>query len=113
MLGSARWSTWRPFPDPRRQQLLVAPIGPGVYELRNAQTGELILCGIGAHCAKRMTSLLPKPLGAGGRRNDRKRGYVQRHLSVVEYRFLPCSTRADARLVEKDLLGENCYRFNS
>lgn len=107
----AEWTKWRPFPDPREGQFLNAPIGPGVYELRHAGTGELVLVGIGANCAFRVSSLLPKPFGAGTRNNSAKRNYVLKHLADMEYRCLACKSRTDARVVEDDLRGKNKYRF--
>jgi hypothetical protein len=29
------WSEWHRFPDPRKGELLIAPFGPGCYELRH------------------------------------------------------------------------------
>lgn len=50
------WSPWRPFPDPRTGGLLQAPFGPGIYELRLAPPdGALVLVGIGANLAARMS----------------------------------------------------------
>ena len=43
MSAAGRWSPWRAFPDPRERAYLCAPFGPGVYELRNSQTRELVL----------------------------------------------------------------------
>lgn len=83
-----RWSKWRPFADPARGGILVAPIGPGVYELRNAATGGLVLFGRSKHCAYRMLSLLPD--GPGRRDNEEKRRYVQGHLTAIEYRTRAC-----------------------
>ena len=47
--------------------VFVAPFGPGVYELRNSQTRELVLFGSVKNLAYRMACLLPKPYGAGHR----------------------------------------------
>src|SRR5690349_8984928 len=91
-----KWSRWRPFPDPNKGGILVAPFGPGCYELRHRRSHKLILFGRGGHVASRMTSLLPNPDGTGVRRNDGKRKYVCSHLSDIEYRTLPCITREDA-----------------
>ncbi len=60
---STEWSEWRLFPDPRKSEILVAPFGPGCYELRNGE--QLVLYGRGAHVAYSMTSLLPSDLGWG------------------------------------------------
>ena len=81
-------------------EYLGAPIGPGVYELRRTDTKELVLRGMGRSCAYRMTSLLPRPLGQGTRRNDEKREYVLVHIGSIEYRTCACSTEPDAKALE-------------
>jgi len=48
------WTKWAPFPDPRKKQFLVAPLGPGVYELRLKGTGKPVLVGVGRRCALRI-----------------------------------------------------------
>ncbi|MGI4794431.1 MAG: hypothetical protein ACRYG8_10225 [Janthinobacterium lividum] len=107
------WSPWRPFPDPRTRGVLQAPFGPGVYELRLAPpNGALVLVGIGANLAARMSSLLPVPLGCGTRSAADKRAYVLDHLNDMEYRTLACTTRDEAALLEGRLLGGGGYRFN-
>ena len=107
----AEWTKWRCFPDPRNGELLTAPLGPGVYELRHAPSGEFLLVGIGGHCANRMSSLLPKPLGCGTRNNSAKREYVLSHIAEVEYRCLPCEPRDEAKATEGTLRAKNQYRF--
>ena len=63
------WTEWRKFPDPRKGELLCAPYGMGLYQIRNSESGEFIMFGIGKNCALRMTSILPEPLGQGRRNN--------------------------------------------
>lgn len=94
VLPMYRWSKWRPFPDPRRGGVLVSPIGPGVYELRNAATGELVLFGRCDYCASRMSS--PLPGGGGTRKNTKKRKYVRRHLNDIEYRTRACASHQES-----------------
>ena len=53
------------FRDPGSFGELSAPFGPGVYELRNRKTGELVLFGMSKNVAYRMSSLLPQPDGGG------------------------------------------------
>lgn len=110
-----RWTAFRPFPDPRKGELLHAPIGPGVYDLRHISTKEPILFGIGSRCALRMSSLLPKPLGAGTRNNTAKRDYVLKHINDIEYRTLPCATRDEAAQVERDIKSKrgHDYKFKT
>lgn len=105
------WSEWRPFPDPRREGYLQAPFGPGVYELRNRETGELVLPGSGKNCALRMTSLLPAPLGQGTRLNAKKREYVLAHLVALEYRTRALATSAAAKAFEDEIRRTGSYLF--
>jgi hypothetical protein len=109
----ARWSDWLPFPDPRKSDLLVAPFGAGVYELRNRKTNELVLRGMGANCAHRMSSLLPKPLGQGTRNNAAKRRYVLAHLRDVEYRYMACASAGEAMALERARKTEQPCLFNT
>jgi hypothetical protein len=98
---SATWSDWRPFPDPTRCGVLVAPLGPGCYELRHGD--QLVLFGKGGHVAQRMSSLLPRPWGCGTRNNSEKRLYVRKHLPQLEYRTLGTLSRAEATAEESRL----------
>ena len=99
----ARWSEWRLFPDPRERGILVAPFGPGCYELRVGT--QLLLYGKGNHVAERMTSLLPEPWGCGtrNRNNAIKRADVLSHLGAVEYRTLACGSIGEAIAEEEKL----------
>ena len=101
-----RWSRWYPFPDPRNGELLHAPFGVGVYEVRRASTGKGVLFGISSHVAGRMVSLLPHPLGSGTRENAGKRAYCKRHLEDLKYRTRPCESREEAQQWERRLRKE-------
>ncbi len=107
----AGWSQWRPFPDPKGCGLLVAPFGPGVYELRNTRTGEKVLFGRGTRCAGRMSSLLPD--GGGTRNNDRKRAYVLAHLGEVEYRTIAFTAEPEMKAFERELKRQGGYLFGT
>jgi len=108
----AHWSEWLSFPNPKKQEYLNAPIGPGVYKLRNKRTGEWVLFGRSKNVAHRMTSLLPVPLGTGTRRNQLKRGYILNHIADIQYCTLACLSEEEAKLEENKLQksGEN-YLF--
>jgi hypothetical protein len=105
----AEWTEWRVFPDPRKQGVLVAPFGPGCYELRNGH--RLVLFGTGGHVAHRMSSLLPHKLGCGTRNNSGKRKYVLENLGKIEYRTLACSSPAEAKAQEQKLRTRKGYLF--
>lgn len=106
-----RWSTWRPLPDPRKSEILQAPIGPGCYELRR-RSGKLVLCGrADKSYAVRMASLFPEPFGVGIRKNAAKREYVLKYVRTMEYRTRPCRDAVEAKRIERGLLRANEYRF--
>jgi hypothetical protein len=107
----AEWSQWLPFPDPRKRQFLNAPFGPGVYQVRHRSQTDMVLFGIGGHCAARMSSLLPKPLGTGTRNNSSKRKYLLQNIDDLEYRCLACESRSDAEKVERKIRSECKYLF--
>lgn len=96
------WSRWAAFSDPRKQQSLRAPFGPGVYELRRKGTEKPVLVGFGINFAHRMTSLLPAPYGQGTRDNADKREYVLRYIRTIEYRCAACIDESSARALETE-----------
>jgi hypothetical protein len=105
-----KWSKWRPFPDPRKGGLLVAPFGPGCYKIKHGS--DLILFGSGGHLASRMTSLLPPPWGSGTRNNFQKRRYLLKHLAEIEYQTLACTDPQEAKEVERAIAARRAeYRF--
>ena len=94
--------------------MLARRLEPGCYELRRGESGKLVLFGVGGHVAKRMSSLLPKPLGTGTRNNAPKRAYCLEHIADLEYRTLPCTTRKDAAEQEKIMKAEAAsYEFGT
>lgn len=105
------WTKWALFPDPRRQEFISAPFGPGVYELRVGDTECLVLVGCGKNVAQRMTSLLPAPHGQGTRKNAAKRAYVLKHLGKIEYRCCATKTTDQAKSLERKHRTEYCYLF--
>jgi hypothetical protein len=88
-------------------------MGPGVYELRNRSTGELVLVGSAKNCAYRLSSLVPAPWGQGTRRNSKKREYVLEHMDRIDYRCRACLDEEEARGVERRRLAEAEYIFGT
>lgn len=106
------WSPWRPFPDPRKRKVLVAPIGPGCYQLRHGDTA--VLFGHARNVARRMSSLLPHSAGGGGHRsNTRKRRYVKAHLTEIEYRTCACDDVKQARALESRVRHAEKHLFHT
>ena len=50
-----------------------------------------------------MTSLLPKSIGTGSRRNAGKRAFILNSIDGLEYRTLPSASVMEARRCEREL----------
>src|SRR5258707_15779780 len=97
MTNLGKWTDWKPFPDPRKGELLCAPIGAGCYELQHRSSGQKILYGRSVNLASRMCSLLSREYGgADSRDNDAKRDHVAKHLADVQYRTIPLTSESEA-----------------
>jgi hypothetical protein len=107
------WTSWKSFPSPGELKGIQVTVGPGVYQLRNKSTGELVLFGIGGNLRTRMASLMPRPFGSGTRNNTAKRDYVLAHHHEIEYRVYEASTRVEAALVERVLKQGADHLFNT
>jgi hypothetical protein len=107
------WSAWKAMPSPDLCKSIEGPLGPGVYQIRNKSTKQLIQFGIGVECQKRMRSLFPKPYGSGTRNNEEKRNYILKHWQTLEYRTLKTASREDAALIEKAIKQANNHLFNT
>jgi len=104
---------FKSFPDPRKGDYLIAPLGSGVYQLRNRKNNKYVLFGTGKHLAHRMTSLLPKPFGAGTRNNEDKRRYILNNLQDIEYRTISFIESNDAKRFESYIKSVEQYLFNT
>lgn len=109
-LYKSGWCDWKPFPDPKKKECLCAPIGCGVYQLRNVKTDEFVLFGRSKHVAYRMSSLLPS--GGGGRKNEEKQEYVAKHLKDIQYRTIALSSENEARSFEAFVKKQEAYIFH-
>ena len=107
------WSPWRSFPDPRKGDILRAPYGMGLYQLKNLKNQELILFGKGNNCAYRMSSLLPKPYGQGTRNNSSKREYLLKNIENIEYRTAAFTLETDMLQIEKLIKNQKNHLFNT
>ena len=107
------WSNWKSFPDPRKGDYLIAPLGSGVYQLRNRKNNKYVLFGRSNFLAYRMTSLLPKPFGEGTRNNKNKQIYVLNNLQDIEYRTISFIENNDAKRFESYIKSVEQYLFNT
>ncbi len=113
VIDKYNWSDWQAFPDPRNGDLLIAPFGMGLYQLKNDKTEEFILFGVGKNCAYRMSSLLPKPFGQGTRNNESKREYILEHLSLMSYRTISFINQDEMKKIEREIKALKIHKFNT
>ncbi|WP_437921485.1 hypothetical protein [Sphingobacterium sp. LRF_L2] len=107
------WSQWEQLPSPENCRQIDGPKGPGVYQIRNSKTRQLILFGIGIKCRNRMKSIFPKPYGTGTRNNEDKRNFVLENWWDLEYRTLETDTRDEAYGVENIIKSFRDHLFNT
>ena len=107
------WNEWKKFPDPRKGEYLYAPFGCGVYQLKNTRTCEFVLFGKSKYVAKRMTSLLPSPLGVGTRNNEAKRDYVLENIEDIVYRTIAFDNDEYAKDFEDYIKSLRIHIFNT
>ena len=117
------WTKWKILPNPSKsydsfRTLMIKavrnPSYPGVYQLKNSDTGEYVLFGVGVKVGERMCSLIPKENGGIGRRNNHyKREYVWKNLEHIQFRTITTETRNEALKIERFLKDQNIHIFNT
>jgi hypothetical protein len=97
------WSTWKRFPNARSGGFVEAPIGPGVYEVRHAETGDLIAFSDSANVANALAELRVDNGGSWTRffRRENPTPFV----GDLEYRTCAAASRADAKTAASRLKG--------
>jgi hypothetical protein len=98
----SRWSDWRRFPRAHRNDDIVAPICPGIYEIRIASSGALFRFGVTENIAQTLASLSPKP-----RASFRSWFFRQDRNAIpdLEYRTCATSTKAEAKAAAAGMIG--------
>lgn len=107
------WSEWCPFPAAEMLYDIDAPICPGVYELRLADTDESVYCGKSKTVSTRMQSLLPKPWGKGTRNNVGLRSFILENIERIEYRTVALQTEWEAQQLETMMKRNKRYLFHT
>ena len=95
------WSEWKRYPRAERGENIEAPIGPGIYEVRYASSGQLFSFGAVDNVAQAL-ALLPV--------NTRSlTSWLIRRGSTpapdLEYRTCATSTKADAKAAAERMIG--------
>jgi hypothetical protein len=96
MIG--RWTDWKRFPKGERGEQLEAPIGPGIYEVREV-SGALFAFGAADSVAQALAALTVR---------SRLTSWFRSHTSAselnLEYRTCATSTRAEARIAAESMI---------
>ena len=96
------WTNWKQLPSAERSEHIEAPIGPGIYEVRDVATGDLMAFDAAANVARALSALRKPPARSwtklfGGNGRDR--------TPHVEYRTCEASSISEARMMAQALLG--------
>jgi hypothetical protein len=98
------WSSWKSFPDVESGDNVEAPMGPGVYEVRDTLTDRAIAFGHASNVANALSDLKLDGDVSTFARLFRKQPLVSR-VSGLEYRTCAAATRAEAKTTAHRLLG--------
>lgn len=98
MIG--RWTEWKRFPKAERGEHIEAPIGPGVYEVREASSGGLFTFGAADSVAQALAALaMPQRSFASWFRTS-----ASLNVPNLEYRTCATSTRAEAKTAAESMV---------
>jgi len=86
-----RWSEWKIFPAQGRGEHLDAPVGPGLYELRNRMTGEFLGFGQAANVAAALSRYFTPTWW------DRLTGRRAPDVRHIEYRTMSARDKRHAK----------------
>ncbi len=100
MIGN--WSIWKRFPQAERGEHVEAPIGPGIYEVRNAAAGDLVAFDAAGNVAHALAALRKRPSGWARLFGGASKTRVSADL---EYRTCAAASLAEARLMVQALNG--------
>ena len=98
------WSSWSRFPDVTGGDVIEAPVGPGVYEVRHTLTGRVMAFGHAGNVANAISELKFNGGLDPFARLFRRAPLVSR-VADLEYRTCAAATRADAKTAAQRLLG--------
>lgn len=101
MIGN--WTNWKKFPNAARGEHVEAPIGPGIYEVRNVSTGGLAAFDASANVAYALSALLRKPSSSPWTKLFVGRGGWEGH--DLEYRTCAAASLDEAKTMAQRLLG--------
>ena len=102
MIGN--WSGWKKFPNAERGEHVEAPIGPGIYEVRNMSTGDLTAFDVSGNVANALAALLQKSPSRPWAKLFSANRAPWPHIHW-EYRTCAASSMSEAKIMAQALLG--------
>ena len=103
------WTGWKRFPDSHNRELVEAPIGPGVYEVRHADTGEVI--AFGSRRQRRQCDLASSRSTAMPGCLPLFHRSASIPVSELEYRTCATASLAEAKIAAKRLPGAATSKY--
>lgn len=94
------WGHWKSYPRSGRGENIEAPIGPGLYEVRHAQSGDLFAFGTADNLAETLARLPVSPRSLI-RLLARRPAAA---LPELEYRIFATTTRAAAKTAAERMI---------
>lgn len=95
------WTDWKRYPRVERGENIEAPIGPGIYEVRYASSGQLFSFGAVDNVAQALSLLSVNSRSLTS-------WFVRRGPAPapdLEYRTCATSTKADAKAAAERMIG--------
>jgi hypothetical protein len=98
MIGT--WTEWKHYPK-ARGETIIAPIGPGIYEVCDASSGALFAFGAVDNVAQALAVLhvTPKSLTSWLTKREPE------NLPNLEYRTCATTTKAEAKMAAERMIG--------
>ncbi len=90
----ANWTGWKTYPRAARGEIIEASVGPGLFEVRIAQTGALFAFEATDNLAQALSKISAKPKSFISWFGSRDAAM----LPELEYRTFSTTTRANARI---------------
>jgi hypothetical protein len=97
----ATWGEWKRYPKATLGERLEAPIGPGIYEVIHAESGELFAFGATDNLAEALSSISAerKSIASWFSRREAAK------LPDLEYRTCVTATKSAAKIAAERMLG--------
>ena len=97
------WTSWKRFPDVHSGGFVEALLGPGVYEVRHVDTGEVIAFGHAGNVANAIGEL--KLNGNAGMFARLFHASASIPVGELEYRTCATATKSEAKVAASRLSG--------